>query len=98
MLCRRRVGNGPSGSMEVAPMAGNEQIPAGALWGAQTQLAIANFPISGCSVDPRLIRSIARVKGAAAAVNGALTDVPAVDVPMARAITAIADEIAGGAH
>ena len=57
-------------------MAGNEQIPAEAAWGTQTQLAIANFPISGRPVDARLLRAIARIKAAAAAVNGALTEVP----------------------
>ena len=79
-------------------MARNEQIPADAVWGAQTQLAIANFPISGRPVDPRLIRALAQIKGAAAEVNGALADVPAVDTRMARAVAGIADEIAGGAH
>jgi fumarate hydratase class II len=92
------TGNGPGGSMEVACMTRNEQKPADALWGTQTQLAIANFPISGRPVDPRLLRAIARIKGAAAAVNGALAEVPAVDARLARAIAAAADEIVAGDH
>jgi fumarate hydratase class II len=79
-------------------MARNEQKPADALWGTQTQLAITNFPISGRPLDVRLLRALARIKAAAAVVNGALTDVPAVDTRMARAIAAAADEIVDGKH
>jgi fumarate hydratase class II len=79
-------------------MTRNEQKPADALWGTQTQLAITNFPISGRPFDPRLLRAIARIKGAAAMVNGALAEVPAVDAQLARAIAAAADEIVAGDH
>jgi fumarate hydratase class II len=79
-------------------MARNDQQPADALWGTQTRLAIANFPISGRPMDPRLLRALARIKGAAATVNGALAEVPAVDTQMARAIAAVADEIVEGAY
>jgi fumarate hydratase class II len=79
-------------------MAGNEQTPADAAWGPQTQLAIANFPISGRPVDPRLLRALARIKAAAAVVNGALHEVPAVDQRMGRAIAGVANEVADGAH
>ena len=78
-------------------MAKIEQTPAEVAWGTQTQLAIANFPISGRPVDPRLIRALARIKAAAGTVNGSLAEVPAVDAPMGRVIAEVASEIAGGA-
>ncbi|MEO8694848.1 MAG: class II fumarate hydratase [Acidimicrobiales bacterium] len=78
-------------------MVGIEQTPAEIAWGAQTQLAIENFPISGRPVDPRLLRALARIKAAAGTVNGALADVPTVDTAMGRVIAEIASEIADGA-
>jgi fumarate hydratase, class II len=77
-------------------MVENEQT-AEVAWGPQTQLAITNFPISGRPVDPRLIRALARIKAAAASVNGALAEVPEVDAAMGRAIASVANEIADGA-
>jgi fumarate hydratase, class II len=47
-------------------------VPAGALWKAQTQRAVENFPISGMRVDPDLIGAIASIKGAAATANSEL--------------------------
>ena len=79
-------------------MVGNEQTPAEVAWGTQTQLAITNFPISGRPVDPRLLRALARIKSAAATVNGALAEVRSVDTPMGRVIADVANEIAEGAH
>jgi fumarate hydratase class II len=79
-------------------MVENEQTPAEVAWGAQTQLAVANFPISGRPVDPRLLRALARIKASAGAVNGALAEVPAVDAPMGRVIAEVATEIAEGEH
>ena len=79
-------------------MVENQQTPTDVAWGPQTQLAIANFPISGRPVDPRLLRALAQIKAAAAVVNGALVEVSAVDSAMARAIAAVANEVAGGAH
>src|SRR5687767_5569911 len=81
----------------LARMAKNEQTAAEVAWGTQTQLAIANFPISGRPVDPRLIRALARIKAAAGTVNGSLAEVPAVDAPMGRVIAEVATEIADGA-
>ena len=51
---------------------GEVQVPADALWGAQTQRAVQNFPISGERIDPGLIAALALIKGAAAVVNGQL--------------------------
>ena len=48
---------------------GEVQVPAGALWGAQTQRAVHNFPISGMRPYPAFIWAQAAVKRAAAEVN-----------------------------
>ena len=46
---------------------GEVRVPADALWRAQTQRAVENFPISGTPIEPRLVRALALVKQAAAA-------------------------------
>ena len=51
---------------------GEVLVPAHALWQAQTQRAVENFPISGRPVDLELVRAIAAVKAAAAPVNAQL--------------------------
>jgi len=77
---------------------GEVRVPVEALWGAQTQRAVENFPISGRPVDGRVIRALALVKSEAAKVNAGLREVPGVDRRIANAIAAEADEIAGGAY
>jgi fumarate hydratase class II len=77
---------------------GDVKVPVAALWGAQTQRAVDNFPISGIPVNQRVIRALALVKAEAARVNAGLADVPNVDRRIANAIAAAADEIADGAH
>ena len=72
---------------------GEVRVPASARWGAQTQRAVQNFPVSRLRIDPELIHALARIKGAAAAVNGRL-GVVAGDT--ATAIGAAAEEVAGG--
>jgi fumarate hydratase, class II len=74
---------------------GEVEVPADALWGAQTQRAVENFPVSGERLPDELIRSLVSIKGAAAAVNGEL-GVLAPD--MAAAIQDAAAEIAAGQH
>jgi fumarate hydratase class II len=74
---------------------GEVLVPAGAKYGAQTQRAVENFPISGIPIDRRLIRALAQLKGAAAEVNASLRDV-AVDRRLAGAIAAAAEEVAAG--
>jgi fumarate hydratase class II len=74
---------------------GEVQVPAAALWGAQTQRAVENFPVSGERLPDELIRSLVSIKGAAAAVNGEL-GVLAPD--MAAAVQDAAAEIAAGQH
>ena len=51
---------------------GEVQVPRDALWRAQTQRAVENFPISGTPIEPALIHAIGEVKAAAAWVNGEL--------------------------
>ena len=74
---------------------GDVQVPAAALWRAQTQRAIENFPISGLPVDRALVAALGSVKGAAATVNADL-GVLAADV--ATAICDAAAEVARGEH
>jgi fumarate hydratase class II len=51
---------------------GEVRVPKDALWRAQTQRAVENFPISGTPIEPALIHAIGAVKEAAARVNGEL--------------------------
>jgi fumarate hydratase class II len=75
---------------------GDVKVPAAARWGAQTQRAVENFPISGLTIDRRLIRALALVKRHAALVNAGLRDVPQVDRRLGRAIAEAAAEVAEG--
>ncbi len=74
---------------------GEVRVPAGALWQAQTQRAVENFPISGTRVEGSLISALAAIKGAAASVNAELG---IIDGSVARAITEAAAEVANGGH
>ena len=51
---------------------GEVQVPADALWRAQTQRAVENFPISGSPLEPEHVHALAQVKAAAAKVNAEL--------------------------
>ena len=51
---------------------GEVRVPAHALWKAQTQRAVENFPISGTPIERALIGALAAIKGAAASVNADL--------------------------
>ncbi|WP_298449332.1 class II fumarate hydratase [uncultured Marinobacter sp.] len=51
---------------------GDVHVPADALWGAQTQRAVDNFPVSGLPMPPAFISAVARVKQAAAEANASL--------------------------
>ena len=74
---------------------GDVQVPADALWGAQTQRAVGNFPVSGLALPRRLIRALALVKKAAAEVNRAQG---ALEPRLADAIIQAAHEVAIGQH
>ena len=74
---------------------GEVRVPAGALWQAQTQRAVENFPISGTRVELAQVHALARIKGAAARVNAAL----GVLAPeLAQAVADAADEVLAGGH
>ncbi|HKH47767.1 MAG TPA: class II fumarate hydratase [Thermoanaerobaculia bacterium] len=74
---------------------GEIEVPAGAYYGAQTERARRNFPVSGIRLPKRFIAAVAMIKGEAAAVNERLGIVPG---EAARAIRQAADEIAAGRH
>src|SRR4051794_353470 len=75
---------------------GEVRVPADAKWAAQTQRAVENFPVSGRSIDRRLIRALALIKAEAAPVNARLKDVPQVDKRLAGAIRDAALAVADG--
>ncbi len=74
---------------------GEVSVPKDALYAAQTQRAVANFPISPLRFPRQFIRAIGLIKGAAAAVN---LDLGELDADMAAAIQAACTEVAYGAH
>jgi fumarate hydratase, class II len=74
---------------------GEVLVPADALWGAQTQRAVENFPVSGERLPRELIGALASIKGAAATVNASLG---VIEPDMARAIHDAAAEVAKGRY
>jgi fumarate hydratase class II len=74
---------------------GELQVPADALWGAQTQRAVQNFPISGLTMPRAFIGALGLVKQAAARAN---TRLELLEPQLAQAIEAAAAEVAAGRH
>ncbi|HYG05797.1 MAG TPA: class II fumarate hydratase [Stenotrophomonas sp.] len=74
---------------------GELQVPADALWGAQTQRAVQNFPVSGRPMPRGFIRALGLIKGAAAQVNAELGLLPK---GVAKAVQQAAQEVAEGRH
>ncbi|MEF8851172.1 MAG: class II fumarate hydratase [Haloarculaceae archaeon] len=74
---------------------GEMQVPADAYWGAQTQRAVENFPISGETFGRRFVRALGVVKKAAAEANRDLELVPGAK---ADCIIEAADEVIAGEH
>ncbi|MFF3062913.1 MULTISPECIES: class II fumarate hydratase [unclassified Oerskovia] len=74
---------------------GEVRVPAAALYRAQTQRAVENFPLSGTPLERSHIEALARVKKAAARANAELG---VLDEDVAAAIVAAADEVASGVH
>ncbi len=74
---------------------GEVRVPAAALYKAQTQRAVENFPISGVPIDPALIAALGLIKGAAARTNANLGVLTA---ERADAIVKAAGQVASGAH
>lgn len=74
---------------------GEVKVPVNALWRAQTQRAVENFPISGRGLEAQQIRALGLLKAACAQVN---KDMGNLDAEKADAIIAAAKEIADGKH
>ncbi len=74
---------------------GKIEVPADALYGAQTQRAVENFPVSGIRMPRSFIRALGLIKSSAARVNGELGLLPA---DTAAAIASAAGEVAEGVH
>ncbi|MGI5437524.1 class II fumarate hydratase [Streptomyces shenzhenensis] len=72
---------------------GEVHVPVEAKWRAQTQRAVANFPVSGQRIERAHIEALARIKAAAAKVNAELG---VVDKDIAEAIQDAAREVAEG--
>jgi fumarate hydratase class II len=72
---------------------GEVRVPEWALWGASTQRAVENFPISGRPIPKPVIHALGLLKAACAQVNQDLGKLPA---DQARAIIAAAEEVARG--
>ncbi|MGM9515084.1 class II fumarate hydratase [Roseateles sp. DB2] len=69
---------------------GTLQVPAAALYGAQTQRAVLNFPISGQTMPPAFVRALLLIKAAAAQANGGLQ---VIDAAGANAIVQACHEL-----
>ncbi len=72
---------------------GELKVPASALWGAQTQRAVQNFPISGLTMPAEFIRALGLIKEAAARAN---RELGLLDAERAGAIEQAARQVAGG--
>jgi aspartate ammonia-lyase len=72
---------------------GDVEVPTSALWGAQTQRAVQNFPISGMHAHPAMIRATVLVKKAAALSN---METGRLDPRIGNAIVQAADEVLAG--
>src|SRR5438034_5100005 len=72
---------------------GEMQVPADAYFGASTQRAVLNFPISDLRFPRQFIRALGQIKQAAAQANAALGT---VDVQVAEAIVSAAQEVIDG--
>jgi fumarate hydratase class II len=72
---------------------GEVQVPASAYYGAQTQRAVQNFPISGLRFPREFIRSLGLIKGAAAKVN---LELGFISREVAEAISQAAGEVTEG--
>ena len=74
---------------------GELHVPAEALWGAQTQRAVENFPVTGLAMPRAFIRALGLIKWAAAGAN---SELGLIETPKAMGIQAAALEVAEGLH
>ncbi|HVU74238.1 MAG TPA: class II fumarate hydratase [Mycobacteriales bacterium] len=72
---------------------GDVRVPAAARWGAQTQRAVENFPISGRRVDADVIAALAAIKGCSAAERAHRG---LIEPALGAALAAVSEEIAAG--
>jgi fumarate hydratase class II len=83
----------PAGFRTEKDSLGEMQVPADALYAAQTQRAVENFPISGIRFPRRFIHAMGTIKKAAAQANA---EMGLLDAPVADAIVRAADEVIAG--
>ena len=74
---------------------GEVKVPTSAYYGAQTQRAVENFPVSGIGFPPKFIRALALIKHAAASAN---RDLGLLDAKTAEVIQRAAEEVMAGKH
>ena len=74
---------------------GEMKVPQDALWGASTQRAVENFPVSGMRMSRPFIHALGSIKAAAARIN---QELDLLDPKAARAIQDAAEEVAEGRH
>ncbi len=74
---------------------GEVLVPKDALYAAQTQRAVENFPISGSGLEPAHIAALAQIKKSAALANAQLG---VLDAKIAESIASAADEVITGKH
>lgn len=74
---------------------GELKVPAQAMWGAQTQRAVENFPVSGLTIPRAMIRALALIKACAAKVNA---DLGLLDGQVAKAVEKAAAQVERGDH
>jgi len=74
---------------------GELKVPADALYGAQTQRAVDNFPISGLTMPREFIRALGLIKSAAAQANA---DLGHLKKTSAKAIRRASEQVAAGAY
>ena len=74
---------------------GEVKVPKNALYAAQTQRAVENFPISGITITPHHIAALGQIKRAAALAN---LELGVIDEATIASIVAAADEVIAGHH
>lgn len=87
-------GQGPTTRTEKDSM-GPMEVPIDALWGASTQRAVLNFPVSGLTMPPEFVSSLGLVKWAAAQAN---KELKVLDGAIAEAVSEAALSIYHGEH